>query len=102
MDTSTPREPPIHGLTLRFPPELERRFDEDYFLKSIGQGRIGQIVGAVVYAAFAIIDPWVIPEVATRVWIMRAVVVGCFGLAFAATFANNFRRWMQPVVTTIV
>src|SRR5436853_1437821 len=69
-----PTQPPeaaIHGLTLRFPPELERPFDDDYFRKSVGQVRIGQIVGAAVYAAFAIIDPWVIPQIAPQVWPMR-------------------------------
>lgn len=101
-DRPQPIEPPIDTLTLRFPPELERRFDVDYFQKSIVQVRIGQFVGAAVYAAFAIIDPWVIPEIATRVWAMRAVVIACFGLVFLATFTANFRRWMQPVVTAIV
>ena len=97
-----PSEAAIHGLTLRFPPELERAFDEDYFRDSVGQVRIGQIVGAAVYAAFAIIDPWVIPEIAGRVWAMRALIVGCFALVFLFTFAPSFRRWMQPVVAGIV
>jgi class 3 adenylate cyclase len=100
-----PREPDaaaIHGLTLRFPPELERAFLDDYFHKSVTQVRIGQVVGAAVYAAFAIIDPWVIPQIAPTVWIMRAVVIACFALAFVATFERGFRRWFQPVVTAIV
>src|ERR1700752_5418304 len=82
---SQPAEDAIHGLTLRFPPELERPFDEDYFRKSVVQVRIGQIVGAAVYAAFAIIDPCVIPEIAGRVWAMRALIVGCFALGFLFT-----------------
>jgi class 3 adenylate cyclase len=97
-----PADPPIHGLTLRFPPDLERRFGTDYFRKSVGQVRIGQLVGAGVYGAFAIIDPWVIPDVAPQVWALRAVVIACFALVFGATFAPDFQRWMQPAVIAIV
>src|SRR5882724_9880328 len=99
---SQPTEPAIQGLTLRFPPDLERRFHEDYFQKSVVQVRIGQIVGALVYGAFAIIDPWVIPDVASQVWALRTVIIACFGLLFAATFGPNFRRYWQPAVAGMV
>ena len=105
MDTSgrsQPTGPAIQGLTLKFPPDLERRFHEDYFQKSVLQVRIGQIVGALVYAAFAIIDPWIIPAIASQVWALRGVIIVCFGLLFAATFGPNFRHYWQLAVGGMV
>jgi adenylate cyclase len=95
-------EPAIHGLTLRFPPDLERQFRIDYFHKSMRQVRIGQLVGAVVFAMFAVIDPWFVPQVVPAVWAMRSLVVLCFALTFGATFTREFQRWMQPGVTAMV
>src|SRR5687767_12166542 len=94
--------PLIHAVTLRFPAELEREFAVDYFHKSIRQVRIAQIVGAAVYAAFAIIDPWVVPDVTPQIWLIRAIVIANFALVFAATFARGFQRWMEPATTGVV
>jgi class 3 adenylate cyclase len=63
---------------------------------------MGLIVGAGVYAAFAAIDPWVIPHVAPQVWLMRAVVIGLLGLVFLFTLEKGFRRWFQPVVAGVI
>ena len=102
METPPPSLSAIDGLTLRFPPELERRFDADYFAKSIGQVRIGQLVGAIVYGAFALIDPYVMPTITPQIWAIRAVVLIAFGLMYAATYAPGFQRRMQPAMTGIV
>ena len=102
MDAARPPEALIDGWTLRFPVELERLFDVDYFRKSVNQVRIAQLVGALVYGAFGIIDPWVIPEITPQAWAIRAGVIGCLGLVFAASYAREFERWLQPVVTGIV
>ena len=99
---SEPEEPAIDGLTLRFPPELEHPFRDDYFQKSLTQVRMGLVVGAGVYAAFAAIDPWVIPHVAPQVWLMRAVVIGFLGLVFLFSLEPGFRRWFQPLVTAVI
>src|SRR5262245_26805812 len=93
---------PIHSVTLRFPPELEREFAVDYYHKSLRQVRTGQIVGAAVYAIFAIIDPWVVPEVAPQLWMIRGVVIASFLLVFASTFALDFQRWMEPTTIGMV
>jgi class 3 adenylate cyclase len=95
-------DPVIHGLTLRFPEDLERQFRIDYLQKSLRQVRIGQLVGGAVYALFAVSDPWVIPEVAPQVWAIRAVVIGGFLLTFAATYTQDFPRLMQPAIAGIV
>src|SRR5689334_16570279 len=97
-----PAGPAMHDLTLSFPLELEREFKRDYFRKSVRQVRIGQIVGAGVYGAFAVIDPWVIPSVVSEVWVIRAVVIACLGLVFAASYTRGFESWMQPAVTGVI
>jgi len=94
--------PTMHRITLRFPPELERPFRVDYFQKSVRQVRIGQVVGAGVFAMFAVIDPMFIPQVMPEVWAMRLLVVLCFALTFLATFLPGFQRWMQPAVAGMV
>jgi class 3 adenylate cyclase len=103
MDATTPgpgdrRDPAIHRLTLRFGGELERQFLRDYFRKSVWQVRIAQLVGAALYGIFAIIDPWVIPEVTAHVWALRVVVITFFLLTFLGTYSPLFERWMQPAI----
>jgi class 3 adenylate cyclase len=104
MERTTPgsdgrRDAPIHRLTLRFTDDLERPFLRDYFRKSVWQVRIAQLVGASLYGIFALIDPWVIPEVTIHVWALRAAVITFFLITFALTYTPLFERWMQPAIT---
>jgi len=102
METAAPSGPAIDNVTLRFPPELERRFHADYFQKTVGQVRMAQVVGAIVYGAFAFIDAWIFPSVTPQFWAIRAVVLACLGLVFAATYWRDFERWMLPTITGVV
>ena len=45
---------------LRFPEELEKQFQTDYYHKSIGITRIALVLGLVLVALFGILDKWAI------------------------------------------
>jgi len=86
---------------LRFPPELEAEFQNDYAEKSIPFIRIGLILTFLVYAIFGIFDPWVAPVSKRSVLIVRyGVVCPMLALFFFSTFFQ-FVKIRQQIISSI-
>ncbi len=91
-------------VTLAFPGELERKFKVDYYESSIRLLRISFLLGIIYYAAFALLDSMVLPEVKTQLFIVRfLIVVPVLFLVFILSFTRNFYRWWQfgAVIATL-
>jgi diguanylate cyclase (GGDEF)-like protein len=92
----------LHPLTLKFTGEsskFEAPFLSDYSRVSIRHIRISLILGAVVYAAFGILDAILMSEQKYTMWLIRFVIV-CpvlFG-TLLASFSKSFERYMQPIL----
>ena len=56
---------------LRFPPDLEAAFTEDHFLRSLAFIRFALILAIVLYAAFGVLDLFIVPDEARSIWIVR-------------------------------
>jgi signal transduction histidine kinase len=86
-----------------FDPEREAAFRLDYASKSLFSVRFGLLLGAVLYALFAVLDIWMLPESwRSAHWIRFAVVVPvCLG-ALALTFVERVRGHLQALVSTFV
>jgi HD-GYP domain-containing protein (c-di-GMP phosphodiesterase class II) len=95
----------LHPLTLKFSGEsskLEEPFLEDYYRSSLPQVRILLILGAVVYAAFGIMDALLMPEQMFATWLIRLIVVG--PVLFVLLLISSsvfFKRYMQPVLAVV-
>ncbi|MGD0278424.1 MAG: diguanylate cyclase [Smithella sp.] len=95
----------LHPLTLKFSgesSELEEPFLEDYYRSSLPQVRILLILGAVVYAAFGIMDALLMPEQMFATWLIRLIVVG--PVLFVLLLISSsvfFKRYMQPVLAVV-
>ena len=92
----------LHPLTLKFSGEsskLEAPFLSNYYRVSLPQIRISMVLGALMYAAFGILDVILMPEQKSTMWFIRFVIV-CpviFG-TFLASFSKYFERCMQPLL----
>lgn len=89
-------------MKLRFPEPLESEFRRDYGEKSIPTVRAGLILGALLYAAFAFVDYWALPETrgaALRIRFLFAIPI-LLG-TFLLTFSPSFRKRMQGLLTLV-
>lgn len=91
-------------LSLRFSnTALETAFRHDYFHKSLRQMRISLAIGAVLYAGFGVLDPYIIPHATDTAWVIRyALVCPLLLAAIALSFASVFERIAQFTVAAVV
>ncbi|MDI6743694.1 MAG: diguanylate cyclase, partial [Smithella sp.] len=93
----------LHPVTLKFSGEcahLEEPFLKDYHKISLSQIRVFLILGALLYAAFGILDALLMPEQKLMVWLVRFIVIGP-GLitVLLISFTDVFRKYMQGVLS---
>ncbi|MDH4163149.1 MAG: ATP-binding protein [Nitrospirota bacterium] len=90
-------------LRLRFPGELEERFREDYYEKSLNSLRVSLVLGAVIYGLFGVLDTWIFPDTRETVWIIRyGVACPAIAACFLFTYTRAFKSLMQPVIFATV
>lgn len=92
----------LNRVTLKFSGEsshLEEPFLKDYYEVSLTHVRILLVLGAVLYAAFGVLDAMVMPEQMFTIWMIRLVVIGP-GLVgvLLLSFSGLFEKYMQPIL----
>ncbi len=85
---------------LRFPPDLEDAYRDDFYQKSLRFGRPILIMGMVVYALFGILDVWLLPLSYREAWLIRGVVEIVMLGALIFSFTPYF-RWHVALATNI-
>lgn len=95
----------LHPLTLKFSGEsskLEKPFLENYSLLSLSSVRLFLVLGALIYAAFGILDALFIPEIIYIAWFIRFIIVGpgLFG-TLSFSFSKTFQKNMQFVMSGV-
>src|SRR5512145_3341348 len=72
---------------LRFSPELEKLFLDDYQAKSLPIIRISFILGIALYAIFGVLDVFIAPQTRTLTWLIRyAIVCPLMAISLALTW----------------
>jgi len=84
---------------LRFPPDLEAAFTEDHFVRSLAFIRFAITLAIVLYAAFGVLDLFIVPAEAGSIWLIRYAIV-C--PVFLATLGLTFTHWFKPVAQPIL
>jgi len=92
----------LHPITLKFSDKssyLEELFLSNYYHSSLANIRTFLILGAVLYAAFGILDAVLMPEQMFNIWFIRFMVIGP-GLAgvLLISFTDIFKKHMQAVL----
>ncbi len=84
---------------LRFPPEIEKQFLEDYRVNVQSTARFALALGALLYALFGILDMYAVPLSKNAVWSIRfGIVVPIFTLVFVSTYFKRFQPYIQPLM----
>lgn len=79
--------------------ELEDEFLSESTEDSLGIVRSGLVLALVLYAAFGLLDRWMLPDSHRTVWLIRfAVVVPFVGAVLLASFHPRFPKVQVPVV----
>ncbi len=75
---------------------LEKEFQEDYFVKYVGQARISLIIAIIFYSLFGILDAQLAPEIRNQLWFIRyAVFCPITILILISSFFTNYKKYMQ-------
>ena len=92
----------LNPLTLKFSGEsskLEEPFRNAYFKASLSHVRILLSLGALLYAAFGILDALFMPEKMSTGWFIRFIIIGPgLALVLLISFKSMFEKYMQPVL----
>ena len=86
----------INWLTLSFPKDLERAFQDSYFQNSLRQVRIALLLGLLLYSVFGFLDASLVPEAKHKLWFIRYAIFAPYVIAvYLLSFSPYFRKYMQ-------
>jgi signal transduction histidine kinase len=87
-------------VTLRFrDPVVEDVFQSGNFAQNISLTRFSIAGGALIFALYALLDPYIIPEITYQSWVIRLGIVGPLLLAIVAfSYAPIFNYRMQGLL----
>ncbi len=89
-------------MRLRFDqPDVEARFRDENFDRSLPFIRLSIALGAVLYSAFAALDYVRWPELAPQFWVARAIIVAMLLAILALSFTPQFRAVVQFAVASV-
>ena len=102
---STPEKIYLHPVTLAFvgpQSHLEKTFLERYFATSLPVVRLTLIFVTLIYAAFGILDAYLVPGKKSVFWMIRFALICPSILAlYGVSFLPIFNKIMQPAVAGI-
>jgi class 3 adenylate cyclase len=88
---------------LRFPPEIEAQFREDYQINTISTTRLALVLGLFLYSVFGILDIYAVPVSKETVWFIRfGIVAPVIVFALAASYVDSFKNYIQPMMCAVV
>lgn len=88
---------------LRFPPEVEEQFREDYQVNTIGTTRFALLLGIVLYSLFGILDVYAAPISKNVIWIIRYTIVApFFTLVLILSYSERYQKHIQFLVCLAV
>jgi signal transduction histidine kinase len=87
-----------HVIT-RFKGSLEAEYYADFFKNSLVFVRLSLVLAFILYAAFGLLDAWIVPVTKAYTWIIRyAIVCPLIVALFILTYLPVFKRLMQAVL----
>ncbi len=87
---------------LRFPADLEKQFDEDYFERTLTITRIALVLAFILYAAFGLLDVFISPVTKHFTWLIRyAVVCPVIISVLILSYFEVFRKVVQFSVSLV-
>ena len=90
--------------TLRFrDPDVEEAFATENYREQIGITRFWITMGAVAFAAYGILDYFIVPEILYQAWFIRfgiacPLLLGLAGVSYAPWFGHRHQFWLSLCV----
>ena len=92
----------LHPLTLAFHSrEMEREYWSRRLPRMRGRTVIAVGLVLVLYTAFGLLDPWIVPEIVRRAWLIRGLVLGLCAALILATRTRLFARAHQWLLLSL-
>ncbi|MGB5092451.1 MAG: HAMP domain-containing sensor histidine kinase [Parvibaculum sp.] len=96
----------IHSLTLHFcDPVLEDKYARENYAKQIDLTRFSVAMGAVIFAIYALLDPYIIPDITYEAWLIRfGIACPLLMLIVAISYAPQFNyrhQWLLSFAMVI-
>jgi diguanylate cyclase (GGDEF)-like protein/PAS domain S-box-containing protein len=102
-DITIREAPKMNWLTLSFSGELEKRFQDDYYWRSIRHVRVSCLLAIFFYAVFGILDAWLFPEVSNRMLFIRfGIFIPLVVVVLLFSFTKWFPRYWQFCISLVV
>jgi signal transduction histidine kinase len=91
-----------HPFTLQFHSEqLEQQFLESMFPGDRQFARVGMFLAIFMYTSFAILDLWIIPDLANVTWAIRSAVIVLISIALSFSCTPYFRKANQYIMVAV-
>lgn len=93
-------------LSLHFrDPEIERKYSSANFADQIGLIRLSIVMGAVIFALYALLDPFVIPDITYEAWTIRFAIacpllLGLVAISYIPGF--NYRHQIVLALAMVI
>lgn len=85
--------------SMKFPPELEKLFNDDFFEKSLSVTRYSLVMAFLLYAGFGILDFVIAPAAKQYIWGIRFYIIcPLIMAAFIYSFTGFFRGIHQYIL----
>ncbi|MBF0226355.1 MAG: adenylate/guanylate cyclase domain-containing protein [Desulfobacterales bacterium] len=86
-----------------FAKDIEEKFQEDFYDKSINSIRLAIILCILVYGSSGILDIWSLPSTRISAWVIRYTTIFFFIIPiFFATYIKKFKKFIQPLTSLVM
>lgn len=93
----------VNPFTLTFPHELEQRYIRDTYQSQVIIIRLLLILGAFMYALYAVLDYLILPNYLHILYTIRfAIVLPFLAIVFCSSFFPLFKRWGQILMAIAI
>ncbi len=96
----------MHPITMGFlNPRAEEAYRQDNYERQIGFTRFCIVAGAVIMAAFGILDYFIVPDILYEAWFIRLglvcpLLLGIVALSYAPWFNHRHQFWLSFSMAT--
>ncbi len=93
----------LNKLTLSFPKDVEKAYQQAHSQQSLPQVRVALLLGILFYTAFGLLDALIFPEVKYLLWLIRfAIVIPVALLIYLFSFSKYFIRYIHISIAAVV
>jgi signal transduction histidine kinase len=94
----------MHDFTypLRFPGEIEARFQKDYFFRTLRFTQTAMVLGMILYTAFAVLDRLATPISWPIIWAIRVIVDAVFIITLIVSRWPTFQKAYKTILSVAI